>query len=286
MASESGRWYTRDKQIVPDATLTQAKRDLLYPSVTTLLGTKAESWGLTQWKFRQIIMAASTTEQGPDESDKDFYERVLETALHEGTDAAEFGTLVHASIAKHLEGKDAPELPHDLREWIDDNLEPAGGNAATETAVVGTTLGYAGTIDYWGVVTCTKDGSPVVAVVDFKTQKVKAKSPEWYPEWMYQLGGYGQLLASDPQVPAAYQPTAFYSVVINTNHERDGFTPERPGMWVKGWDTAEIQRGARVINDLAALFYDENDKPRAPFPRPGTPERAEAEARLYGEQTE
>ena len=287
MGSERGHYYTRDRRLIDGATLTDAKKNLYYPSVTTVLDQLAKNYGLVQWMYRQIIIATASTAQLDDESDTAFHERIMADAFHESEEAAARGTLIHASIAKHLEGKEAPDLPHDLREWIDANLANASaGQAAAETVVVSLPLGYAGTIDYWGMVTCTKDGSPAVAVLDFKTQRVKAKTPEWYPEWMYQLGGYAQILASDQNVPVAYQPVKFFSVVINTNKDRAGYTVERPGYWVKEWPLSEIQRGARIVNCLATLFYEINDKPRAPFPRPGTPERAAAEAKLFGKAAE
>ena len=70
-------------------------------------------------------------------------------------------------------------------------------------------------------------------------------------------------------------------MVINTNKEHPDYQSEQcPGYWVREWKPEIIQYGFGVITMLASMFYVINDKPNAPFPRPGTPKRSMAEAEL------
>lgn len=287
MSVEKGHYYTYNGILRPDANLTIAKQQLLYPSVTTLMQTcMPVSFGLQNYKDEQLVTAARTLPDRPEWTDKDFFEAAKVEAKKDALEAAERGTALHAAIARYQEGKPSPDLPHDVREFLADNLYRYP-EAAVETTMVGREIGFAGTIDYWGRVNCSKLGPGVPALIDFKTHRLKEdkEKPSWsdYDSWLYQLGGYGALVHMDPNVPEELHPRAYISVVINTNHRRDGYTPERPGIWYREWDIDLIYQGAEVIRTLVDQFYAKNNKKSRPYPRPGTPERAAAERELFGQ---
>ena len=105
--------------------------------------------------------------------------------------------------------------------------------------------------------------------------------PTWYPEWAWQLAGYAMAVADEQfrleKIDAASMiplPTSFWSVVINTNPEHPKWRSEdEPGYWTKKWNPKLVEHGAKVMISIANLFYTVHDKPNAPLPWPGTPER-------------
>lgn len=286
MKAEKGRWYREDGTLVYEADLRQAKRDLLYPSVTHLMRQVAEPYPLREWRERQMVMAAATAPRRQDEDDDEYFGRVKAEAYHEGADAAAFGTDLHSRIAAYVARHDG-DLPAELAEWIRGHLSPS---TRAEMSVVNHDLGYAGTTDYAGMI----DGK--FGLVDFKTQRVPHRtyevrrgnrvsqrtdaSPTWYPWWCWQLAAYG-IACRVPHGDAAFlRPVAFWSVVINTNRDHPRWHGEdRPGVWARCWKGSEMKHAVGAVRVLADLFYTLNDRPGAPFPRPGTDRRKAAELR-------
>ena len=227
MATERGHWYTADGKLVEDADLRMAKKQLLYPSVTTLTKQLAESPGLRNWRERQMVISGATNPWRPEETDAEFSARVIEEAYHEGAEAAERGKGIHSAIQRRLQDR-APDpdnkwkVPDDLAEWMDTHLARAP-DCDSELSLTSTKLGFAGTTDYWGPYlgdaavadSLIMDKFTPSVVVDFKTQGVKhyttkykrtlrsgiekeytrvVKSPSWYDSWPIQLAGYGAIL--------------------------------------------------------------------------------------------
>ena len=108
--AESGRYYTKDGELVTHTKdgkkvgLAEARKRLLYPSVTTILKTLAEPLGLKLWRERNLVLAGATTPRHPDEDDGVFTKRVVQEAYEEGEMAAQFGTEMHAAIRDMLKG--------------------------------------------------------------------------------------------------------------------------------------------------------------------------------------
>ena len=276
MANESGRWYRDDggKATLVEATLSEAKKNGYYPSVTSLLNTLAESYGLRTWREKQMVVAGATAPRLDGETDDQFSDRVRAEAYHEGDDAAERGKAVHLAIHKYLSNEDnsPADLPADLRGWMDINLYR--GTCETELSVLSRRFGFAGTADYSG-----RYGKSGIAVVDFKTQRVRArgnrKSPEWYDRWLLQLVAYGSAIEDRARMIGAADrglgvPDSFVSVVINTNPDHPDYEgDDSPGYWVRKWSPDMVVYGRRVIEALCDTFYAVNDRPKAPFQRPG-----------------
>jgi len=112
--AESTHWYTRDG--VPrytvtgkngkerNTTLRDARTENLVPSVTTVLGVAAKP-ALTAWLQQQVLLAALTLPKRPEESDKDYCERIIHDSKEQGRSAADAGTDIHASVQGFYEGK-------------------------------------------------------------------------------------------------------------------------------------------------------------------------------------
>jgi len=111
-ASESGHYYTRAGEPAYEVSnvarggmrptrITDAKKLLLVPSVTTLLSTLAKP-GLESWKIKQAVLAALTLPRSDGELEDAWLRRVMEDAKSEGRNAAQEGTNIHASIEHYL----------------------------------------------------------------------------------------------------------------------------------------------------------------------------------------
>ena len=77
------------------------------------------------------------------------------------------------------------------REWFDENISTV---LSTEKALVNEHYGYAGTMDLHAV---HREHGP--CVIDFKTQRVGAKGPQFYESFIMQLAAYRECLKPKPK---------------------------------------------------------------------------------------
>ena len=207
-----------------DANLRMARKLNLYPSVTSVLALWPKP-ALDNYKVEQAILAAITLPRLGHESDDAFAKRVVIDSEAHRKDAAQFGRRLH-NIAESIgKGEDLVferefnnYVPR-IRAWFDENIEQA---LSTETVVVSTHEGYAGTYDMlartkkWGT-----------ALIDYKTQGVKASGPNFYDTWEYQLVAYGDVI--EEKMPGFVDN--FVSVIINSA------TPDE--LVVKVWNRSD-----------------------------------------------
>ncbi len=116
-ASEGGHWYDRDgtpRYEVMDAkgdsrkaTLRDARKFGWYPGVTSIIKCAAAP-GLERWKQDQVLMAALTLPRIEGETSEQLCARIVADSQEQGRQARERGTLIHAAIQGHYEGK-APD---------------------------------------------------------------------------------------------------------------------------------------------------------------------------------
>ena len=203
ISAKPARWYNRDgepvyqvpcksKEGMKDVTVREAQEMNLLPSVTTILQMMAKP-ELEAWKLEQAIMAALTLPRLDNEPIDNFAKRVIADMERQSTEAAEFGSQIHAAIAAHLMG-DIPAiraLPETVMPWLAEFIKWQDTIGlivyATEFVVVNEYHGYAGTLDLHGKIDWPGIGE---CIVDFKTQKVKNGKPVFYPEWGMQLAAY------------------------------------------------------------------------------------------------
>ena len=150
------------------ASLRDARRLKLYPSVTSILGSLAKP-GLDKWKLQQVALASMRLERTPGESDSYFADRIIEGAFTQVDDAAELGSQIHDALEKVYAGEQVAEH---LYPYIDPVIhwkeEKKLVFVEREKTVVNTTYGFAGTMD----VACRygKDGLGM-GTIDFKSRK-------------------------------------------------------------------------------------------------------------------
>ena len=85
-------------------TLADARKLLLGPSVTSVLSILPKP-GLVNWKQEQLFYAALTLTREKEESDQQFYYRVVADSKEQARKAAEKGTAIHGAIQRAMEGK-------------------------------------------------------------------------------------------------------------------------------------------------------------------------------------
>lgn len=221
------------------ATLRDARKVGALPSVTNRLSVLAKP-GLDAWRIEQGILAALTLPKEADETLDQFARRVVEDSVLQVNNAADLGSAIHNAAEEYLLIKKVPtdpkiiELFAPCKQWIDKNVEAA---ALVEKVVIHSECGYGGRVD---LVARIKEIG--VAVIDFKTQNMKAK-PTYYETWPLQLEAYRQaiLTLNDPFL----KPTHLMSVVINSN---------KPEVCPYTWDPADYHAHWEAFKHASFLW--------------------------------
>ena len=156
-ASESGHWYDRQGNSVWEVTgakgqkvkpdIRHARKLGLLPGATSI-GNCAAKEQLVRWRIEQGMLAAYTLPPVPGDTYEDWLARVFRDSEEHGRSAADRGTLIHAAIQGHFEGK-APEpefWPYVqlVREVV---LKHCGEQAWTAEKSFGCEMGYGGKAD-------------------------------------------------------------------------------------------------------------------------------------------
>ena len=175
---------------VRDATLADARKENLGPSVTTCLQLLAKPT-LADWIAEQHVKAAMTTPMESDEGYDEWLRRVKYKAGEISRTASDFGTQVHRAFESLTKGADralaldvgvaAYQVAHEALKTLTD----AGLDIEQSELSFGCALGYGGTVDIIG----RWLGRP--AIMDVKTQELETPhDAKYYPEHALQLAGY------------------------------------------------------------------------------------------------
>lgn len=150
-----------------DTTLADAKKQGLFPSVTTVLDVLAKH-GLNYWREEKIIEATLKFDTICVEDVARYSREVREAAFSDVGNAADLGTLIHADIEGLLLGEKSEWQVRDEANAAVRHMESMGLSICeSEARIVNHRHGYAGTAD----IVATKDSRPVV--LDFKTKATK-----------------------------------------------------------------------------------------------------------------
>lgn len=236
----SAHWYGQDGTPRYDATLREARKENLLPSVTSI--TKLWPKGaLEAWKIEQGIMAALTLPRYPNESLDAFAHRVVADGQSQVKNTAQWGTRFHG-LCEVLHDGQNPQAPPDLQDHFEHYVQWFNsencGVALCECNVVNLQKGYAGKLD---LLMLTGRGR---SLGDIKSRSVKNGKAVFYDEQPMQLVAYGQAL------PENERPDAYFSVIVN----RD--TPEPP--YVKWYTDDEIIKAWLDFCCLRDLWYRVN----------------------------
>lgn len=215
------RWYNGDAKVV-EATLTEARANHYYPSVTTILDVINKP-GVEIWKRDIVIDEAMKLNPIFAEHEIDeFKETVNYRSGIKFAEAAELGTLWHRDLVRHflhIEEERGFTLPTETFHAIDDKLNDLCITCDQfETSFVNKEDGYAGTIDVIGH--RLVDGVKIPIVLDWKTQATNGKYPRYYDTWPMQLAAY-----SNAEIPIG--ELEIWNAVLSTTD---------PGkVWFKRW---------------------------------------------------
>lgn len=256
----NAHWYDKNGAAQHDSTLLDARKQLLYPSVTTIDKDIFKNDFLDKWKMNELAKAAASTFRQLHESEEDYANRIYEISLTKGREASDFGKEVHDAIEGY------PQLPlnTELHPWIDRFGRWYDANVEEvlhrERVVLDHDLGVAGRCDFIG------RAKGRVIIPDWKTQGVKKddkgrKKPVFYPSWPRQLAFYAVAYAKEtsmfPEIPRCI------SVVIDSNEPDDPF--------VKEWTDGEI-KSAYEDFVVGAWMWFKGRGTRKPFwPQPKGP---------------
>ena len=236
--SESAHFYTRTGEPAYNATLREARKSNLYPSITGIIGMCAKP-ELTAWLQNQVLMSAATLPLVAGETTDAWCKRVKADAEAQSQKAREFGTRIHTlceNICMSI--RDNTDCPFKIAEaedlmFVDGFWGWAHGNIsevlAVEKCVANSELGYGGRMDLKAKL---KDGR--IGLIDLKTQGIKEGKPHAvYPEWLWQLVALDE--ADD--VPKA---DVLISLIINSNKPEPVIVHEWPTTeYDRAWDAFE-----------------------------------------------
>lgn len=255
--NDGAHWYDCRSEPSPahDADLRVARKQLLYPSITTILKDEKNEW-LERWKTNELLAAAANTYKQPHESVEQYCQRIYDMSLDKATTAADFGKEIHDAIEKY------PALPSNesiipwiqkFGGWHDCNVEAP---LFREKILFDHALGLAGRCDFIGRGKGLFEGQ--IIVPDWKTQGVKKddkgrKKAMFYDSWPKQLAFYAISYAKENQLIEI--PTCI-SVVIDSTEPEDPF--------IKVWTKEEIMSSYEDVVIAAYRWF----KKRSYWPQP------------------
>jgi hypothetical protein len=199
-SAENTHWYRQDggpQYTVPakdgsdrPTTLRDARKMDLVPSVTTILKIAAKP-GLEQWKLEQMLLAAMTLPQLPDEPEKAYIARIVADSKETGKQAAELGTRIHESIESWFDGQknvQHKEIALAFEETIFNHFKTHPFQKWLTERSFASPMGFGGKVDLY----CEPDEhAPTGIVLDAKTKDFGPDDKlDAYDEHLLQLAAY------------------------------------------------------------------------------------------------
>jgi hypothetical protein len=240
----SGHWYKENGESAHtimgkngnfrNTTVADARKMLLYPSVTSILSI-LDKPQLTNWKIEQAIMACLTLPKEENETLEDYAKRVVKDSKESTGKAAEHGTKMHTEMENILLGRavsnDETLAPYieTFKKWTEENIEKTYW---CEKALVG--AGYAGRCDAYVKLKGIGD-----AIIDLKNRKVNPKySPFYETSDCPQLWAY-RIASENPKA-------ACVSIVLASN--------DPTKLMTKVWDEDELYQAGIAFNALLRVW--------------------------------
>lgn len=252
-SAENTHWYKQDggPQYTVKAkdgsdrptTLRDARKMDLVPSVTTIMKVAAKP-GLEQWKLEQMLLAAMTLPQLPEEPEKSYIARIVSDSKETGKQAAELGTRIHESIEGWMAGVrpvEHEEAAKAFEEAIFTHFKTHPFQAWLPERSFSSPLGFGGKVDLF----CEIDEhAPLGIVLDAKTKDFGPDDKiDAYDEHLMQLAAYRHGL----KLPHARCANVF----VSRSH---------PGLVkVVEWPEDELVKGWEMFQSLLRFWKLKNN---------------------------
>jgi len=237
-------WLMKNANVTRPPTITDAREHGWLPGWSSV-ASMIRKPGLERWKLGEMFEAAATCPRLPDESDKEYTDKVWREAEAKAREAADRGTRLHAAIQSDLLGE-RPTLNDEIeagfeayKKWArDHHVQPL----RVEAPFANREFGIGGKIDLVAQVRigdCAMD-----CVVDFKTQGTKGSGKiKFYPEWCNQLMAYRD----------GAQLTNHCVVSVGISTDEPGLLRMQP------WTAHEMNRAEKMVKLMIQLWQLDND---------------------------
>lgn len=260
LASKSEHYYTREGAAAYGANITEARKQKLLPSVTTI-GNAAANWTLEQWKIRNGINACIDnllklicpkthphvhSDMACEQTRSAYIDEIAKEAGKVAKEAADFGTEIHSGAEAQLLGqdwdKDNPTLVK-LAKYLEQNVVEV---LWCEETLIDPNGLFAGRAD-----ALFRHRQHGIVLADFKTRRMPLKNGKYqartYPSDIRQLAAYSSCLDPQPRV---------MSILINS------VEPMQPVE--KLWSEEAQAEGLKIFRTLAEYWCAEKKyDPRA-----------------------
>ena len=228
----TNHWYKPDGEPAYGATLREARKQNLFPSVTEVIKVMA-SPGLEAWKQTMLVTSALTIPESDKPSDLDaLAKQIIAESRKPAMDAAKRGTEIHNGAESILWDNDwdtEDAWLNAIHQWVQANVMRVEW---TEKSLV-LPLNCCGKAD--ALIDHQQHG---LCLVDWKTSNLKRSGkkneykPRFYEKWLLQLAAYREALDTKPRV---------MSVIINSNE---------PQIFEKLWDEDEVDAAYKIFENL------------------------------------
>lgn len=244
----SQHWYLPDGTARHNVDLRVARKEILFPSCTSVEKDIFTNPGLDRWKQNELVAACLENPRQPHESPEDYATRVYELSLMKSVTASDFGNEIHDAIDKYPETPKAKLIPwiDRFRPWYEANVAEDIGK---ELTYIDPEIGVAGRTDR--VIMHKLYGR---SICDWKTQGIKPdkkgrRAPLYYPSWLRQLAFYASCDAKESGIWPDF-PTCI-SLVIDSNEVSDPY--------MKVWDKQDVAAAYKAFVVGVWMWCDKRD---------------------------
>ena len=235
--NNTAHWYRPDGTPAYEATLREARKETLYPSVTTVLKMMAKP-ELDAWKQRELLSVAVTTPRKPEQTDDEYARTIVDLYGEKQGVAMKRGSAIHDEIEGYITCKRMTDISPQAKMAIDLLHEHKlfAPQCEQSYATIVKDRGYGGKVDLAGMIDTR------YAIVDYKTQTIKVDKkgipkPTIYEEMGIQLSAYRKFFDGERDC---------YNLIIGTN---------MPYVHLHKWEEEDLDNCAEMFYDCLDLFY-------------------------------
>lgn len=181
--SDAGHWYDwggnpqhtyiNTKGERSNTTLRHAKKANFLPSFSGVCQAMAKP-GLESYKIKQVLYAALTLPQEPDESLDDYARRVIEDSEKHRDEAAETGTAIHLGIEAELGGTETGDVTNEVAAAAIEEFHGVPRDLIVCEKTFAHELGWGGTCDQHVPGDFGDTGADTPSISDVKTKDFTA----------------------------------------------------------------------------------------------------------------